>query len=88
MQRIKFEKTKQKEFIKKVLEKLGCPSLRSLRQHGIEIKYSCLKNYYSEYRTLPENLFEDLCDLAKIKKEDLAFKTLQENYGQVIGGRK
>jgi len=86
--RIKFKKEKQKEFLQRVLSNLGCPSLRSLKQHGIEINYQTLKSYYSENRTIPESLFEDLCKLSKLKKEDFSFELLKENYGQVIGGKK
>ena len=85
--RIQFKEDKQREFIKKVLTNLGCPSLRSLKQHGIEINYQTLKSYYSEERTLPESLFNDLCKLAKLNNENFQFKIINENWGQTLGGK-
>jgi len=77
----------QRKFLEVVLERLMCPSLRSLKERGIKISYSCLKNYFNEYRTLPKELFEDLCILGKIDKSKLKFKELGENWGQCIGGK-
>lgn len=88
MVRIKFPKGKQRTFIKNVLEKTNCPSLRSLILRGFDIPYSTLKCYYTEKRFIPEDLFERLCILARIDKEKLSFELLNENWGQVKGGKK
>ncbi len=77
----------QREFLKRVLEKLNCPSLKEL-SNRVGINYSSLKNYFNEERTLPENLFDDLCFISKIEKKDLKVEFLDENYGKVIGGKK
>jgi hypothetical protein len=84
---VKFGKGKQKEFLKKVLENSNCPSLRSLLQYGFDVKYSALKNYYSEIRLLPEELFNNLCYFAKIPPEGLSIIYLDENWGQVKGSK-
>lgn len=64
-----------------------CPSLRSLRQRGVKYSYSCLKNYYNESRTMPKELFDDLCTLTAINKKKIKFKELDENWGKVKGGK-
>lgn len=87
MTRVKFKKGEQRKFIKDVLEKLNCPSLRALNQFGFDISYSTLKNYFVESRLLPEDFFRDLCYLAKINVDDLDVKFLEENWGQVKGGK-
>jgi len=87
MRRIKFKKGEQRNFLKKVLEKTNCPSFRSISQFGFEIPYSTLKNYFSEKRLLPEDLFLDFCQLAKINPENLGIKSLSENWGQIKGGK-
>lgn len=86
--RIKFQKGKQKEFIEKVIVNLGCPSLSELVNRGIETKISSLKNYYSERRTLPENLFYDLCEISGFDKNSFSFNFIENNWGQKKGGRK
>ncbi len=86
--RIKFEKGKQREFFKKVLESLNCPNLRSFKQFGFEIPYSTLKNYYSEKRNISEKLFEELILISKINKKEIKYFTLNDNFGQIIGGKK
>lgn len=86
MLRIKFQKGEQRKFIKEVLEKINCPSLRELGNR-LGVNYSTLKNYLNEERCLPENLFNDLCSTSKINKEKLHFEVLQENWGQVKGGK-
>jgi hypothetical protein len=88
MRRIKFEKGKQREFMKVVLKKLNCPSLRDFKQFGLGIPYSTMKNYFLEERLLPERLFEDMCYLAKINSSNLNVKYLNENFGQIKGGKK
>lgn len=86
--RIKFGKRKQKEFIKKVLENSQCPSLRALRQFGFDISYNTLKSYFNENRTLPEELFNQLCFFGRIDSKKLTFDLIDENWGQVKGGKK
>jgi hypothetical protein len=88
MSRVKFPKNQQRKFLQKVIEKMNCPSLRSLRQHGFDIKYSCLKNYFTEYRLMPENLVKDLCFASGIKFSELDVEILEDNWGQRIGGKK
>lgn len=69
------------------MENLNCPSLSEL-SNRLNLNYSTLKNYFAEERNLPENLFNDLCFVAKIEKSDLRFEILNEHFGQVIGGKK
>lgn len=88
MKRIKFKKGEQRKFLLLVLEKLNCPSLRALNQFGFDIPYSTLKSYFSENRNLPENFFRDLCYISKINVSDLSVEFLEENYGQVLGGKR
>ena len=80
--RVKFERGKQRKFIKKVLGIIACPSLRSLSERGFDLPYSTLKNYYSEARFLPEEFFNNLCTIAKIDKSKLRITLLKENWGQ------
>jgi hypothetical protein len=84
--RVKFKKGKQKEFIDLVLKNIGCPSLRGLISRGFNVPYSSLKNYYSEERTLPKDLFDNLCYIGKINCNSLKFQLLQDNWGVVKGG--
>lgn len=86
--RVKFPKGKQREFLSKVIENLGCLSLRKLNQFGFEIPYSTLKNYYSEARLLPKEFFDQLCFIAKIDINELKIELLKDNWGQIKGGRK
>ncbi|MFA5349509.1 MAG: hypothetical protein WC309_04055 [Candidatus Paceibacterota bacterium] len=88
MSRIKFPKGKQKEFITKVLEKTNCPSVRELRKRGFDVSYSALKNYFSERRNLPSDLYEQLLNFSGLNKKDFNCKILEDNYGQVKGGKK
>jgi len=86
--RVKFKKGKQREFIGKVIEQLNLVSLRSLLQYGFDVPYSTLKNYYVEDRTLPNEFFEQLCDLSKLNKKDFNYEIIEDNWGQVKGGMK
>lgn len=88
MPRVRFQKGKQKEFLDSVLSSSGCPSLRELIHRGIDVSYSSLKNYYSERRLFPLQLFELLCDLGNQNKEKLSFKIVDDFWGQSKGGRK
>ena len=86
--RIRFEKGKQREFFKKVISNMNSPSLRGLMQFGINVKYSALKNYYSEERLMSEELFDVLCFLGKIDRGKIKSKVIREHWGQVVGGKK
>lgn len=86
--RVIFKKGKQRKFLKDVLKKVNCPSLRSFDQFGLDVPYSTLKNYYNESRTLPVGLFRNLLYLSKINEKDLCVEYLGDNWGQVKGGRK
>jgi hypothetical protein len=98
MKRVKFEKNPQgddssnegpqRKFLKDVLVRINCPSLRELINRGFDVSYSTLKNYFSEKRLLPENLFKNLCYVAKIDPSSLNVEYLKENWGQVKGGKK
>jgi len=88
MVRILFKQGEQRNFLNLVIERLNCLSLRGLLQFGFKVKYSSLKNYYSERRNLDKELFEDFCHISKLNKKKLNFKYLNENWGQVKGGKK
>jgi len=84
--RTKFKKGEQRNFLDLVIERLNCVSLKGILQFGLNTSYDCLKNYYTERRLLPENIFDDLCYLAKINRNDLGIIYLNDNWGQVRGG--
>jgi hypothetical protein len=86
--RVKFKKGMQRRFFNLVIECVGCLSLRGLKQFGLNTSYSCLKNYYTERRLMKRELFEDLCYLGKINKSKFSFILLEDNWGQVKGGKK
>ena len=85
--RIEFKKYNQKKFLKKCIKNLNCLSLRGLLQFGIKTNYNNLKNYYSERRLIPENLFNDLLILSKIESNKLNIKIKKQNWGQINGGK-
>ena len=87
MKKVRFQKGKERAFLQEVLEKINCPSLRELINRGFDVPYSTLKNYYNESRLLPENLFLELCDLAKIDETKLNVEHLDKNWGQSKGGK-
>jgi len=87
MQRVQFEKGKQREFLKKVILESGAPSLRRLNQFGFDIPYSTWKNYFVEVRHLPKDLFLELCQLIRINPNEMDIKFLPSNFGQVKGGK-
>lgn len=87
MERIKFGLGKQKEFLKEVLITLDCPTLKELSDR-FDLNYSTMKNYFSEKRLLPEEVFSDLCFVSKLNKERFSFQILKGNFGQIFGGKK
>jgi len=87
MARIKFRKGQQRKFLQKVLNNVNSPSLRELANR-MEINYSSLKNYYSELRLLPDDIFKNLCFLGKISFQELNFERVEESWGQIMGGKK
>jgi len=86
MLRVKFKSGFQRKFIQEVLGKVNSPSLRELGRR-LNVNYSTLKNYFNEERCLPKSLFDDLCYISKISKEDLIIEYLNSNWGQVKGGK-
>lgn len=88
MVRIKFHSGKQRDFMKKVISGSNSPSLRAVRQFGINVTYSTLKSYFNENRTLPEELFNDLCIIGKLDKKEFDFEVVDEYWGQTIGGKR
>jgi hypothetical protein len=83
--RIKFKKGEQRRFLDITIQKLNSPSLRGILQFGINIPYSTLKNYYNESRLMPEELYNDICSIIKIKSK-FKIKYLNENWGKTKGG--
>lgn len=88
MRRVKFRKGQQRKFLKEVLIRINCPSLRELIKRGFDMNYSTLKNYYNESRCMREDFFRSLCEIAKIDCSKLGINYLEENFGQIKGGRK
>jgi hypothetical protein len=88
MKRVKFKKGEQRNFLKKVLENVNCPSLRAFMQFGFDVPYSTLKNYYSEVRFLPESFFRELVEFGKIDLKAFEFELIEGNWGQIKGGIK
>jgi hypothetical protein len=86
--RVKFPKGEQKRFLILVVDRLNCVSVRGILQFGFDISYDSLKSYYSERRLLPKEFFDDLCHIAKINKNKLDFRYLEDNWGKVKGGKK
>ena len=84
--RVKFSKGQQRKFLKKVLVRTDCPSLKELAVR-LNIPYSTLKNYFVEQRLIPDVLFYNLCSVAKIDSGNLNVKFLQDNWGSSIGGK-
>ena len=84
--RIRFRRGGQRKFLDLVVQKLNSPSVRGILQFGFNVPYSTLKNYYNESRLLPEDLFNDLCEIVDINKSGLDFERVDENWGKVKGG--
>ncbi len=86
--RVKFKENFQRKFLQEVLMAIGCPSLRELRKRGFDVSYSSLKNYFSERRNLPSDFFEELLEISGINRNSLNFEIVEDNFGQIVGGRK
>lgn len=86
--RIQFEKGKQREFLDLVRQRIRAPSFREMLHFGFSMTESSLKNYLIERRLMPEELFEEMLHLAKLSREDFDFDLVEDNWGQVKGGRK
>jgi hypothetical protein len=85
--RVKFkQKGQQREFLRKILSKVNCPSLRAFEQYGFDVPYSTMKNYYSEVRLLPREFFEELCKFAGISGDLFDVEHLKDSWGQKKGG--
>jgi hypothetical protein len=85
--RVKFEKGKQRQFIKEVLISINSPSLKDLSVR-LNIPYSPIKKYFNELRLLPLSLFNDLCFISHVNKDSLKVIFFEDNWGQVKGGKK
>jgi hypothetical protein len=81
------KKFSQRKFLKLCIKKLNVNSLHSLLQFGFNVRYSALKNYYSERRLLPIDFFLDLCHLAKINPAVFKVNYVSKYWGQVKGGK-
>jgi hypothetical protein len=84
--KVKFKKNKQREFIKKVIESSNSFSLRELARR-LEVNYASLKNNFVERRLLGEDLFDQLCFVGEVDKNKFKVDFVEENWGQVLGGR-
>lgn len=85
--RVKFSKGKQRKFLRDVMIKVNCPTIRELSLR-LQISYSTMKNYFVEDRTLPRNLFQDLCKLSSFSEKSWKIIYLEDNWGKIKGGRK
>jgi hypothetical protein len=85
--RVKFREGGQRKFLDLVVSRLRAVSLRGVLQFGFDVPYSTLKNYYNESRLLPEELFDDMCEVAGISKSGLKFELVGDNWGMVLGGK-
>lgn len=89
MRRVHFKKKKlQRAFFEVCKKNLNCPSFNSLLQFGINCTSSSLKNYYTGRRLMGEELFLNLCHLAKINPLSLDVEYKSENWGRIKGGKK
>ena len=86
--RIKLIEPTQREFIELCKNKLNWPNVFSILQFGIDCSVSSLKNYYTQRRLLPQDVFDELCYLTKIDKNGLNFELISDNWGQIKGGKK
>jgi len=80
-------KGKQRKFIDDVLTKTACPSLGELSKR-VGMNYQTLKNFYSERRVLPLELFGVLLGLSNLNRDNFKCQEIPENLGQICGGKK
>lgn len=85
--RIKLLNRTQKSFLDECIFLLKSPSLINLLDYGISTTYSSLKNYYSNRRLMPKDLFEELIHITKIDKEIIKYEELNESWGKSKGGK-
>jgi len=89
MTRVLFiKKNGQRTFFTEVLLRTGCVSLRALRERGIKIPYSTLKNYYIVERLMPLELFEELRGLGGLPSNQFETRLIKDHWGQEKGGKK
>ncbi|MEK6890553.1 MAG: hypothetical protein AABX03_00270 [Nanoarchaeota archaeon] len=87
--RIKFKSREiQKKFLREVLIRTKCPSIKDFEQFGLDVRYSTMKNYFSAIRLLPKDLFDNLCHLSKIDPDSFDIELVSDYWGQVKGGSK
>jgi DNA-binding transcriptional regulator YhcF (GntR family) len=88
MVRIKFpNNVDQRIFLEEVMAKTNCPSIRELANR-VEINYASLKSYFSLRRLLSKEIFDRLVTFAEIDLKKFKFTLIEENWGQVKGGKK
>lgn len=86
--RVKFFRAgQQRRFIDLVIKNSNSPSMRGLLQFGINLNYQTLKSYYNENRTIPDGIFDELCIIGKIDKQKVRVKFIDDNWGQIKGGK-
>ena len=83
--RVRLNKGLQRKIILSISQKAG--SIRKLAI-GMGTPYSTFKNYVTEDRLLPENLFSNLLKLYEGPKKGLKISYLNSNWGRSIGGKR
>ncbi|OYT36299.1 hypothetical protein B6U91_01525 [Candidatus Pacearchaeota archaeon ex4484_71] len=84
--RVRFKKGEQRRFLKNVLGNVNCPSLRELCNRLVGVNYASLKNYFTERRSLPYDLFQDFVEMSGINKGNFDFLLEEDFSGQRKGG--
>jgi len=82
--RAKLSKKKQREFLVKVMQEVGSPSLFELSRR-IDVNYSTMKNYFNGDRLFPKELYENLIKISGLK---CRAEFVENNWGQIKGGKK
>jgi len=82
--RVKFVLGNQREFLEKVMQEIGSPSLRELSRR-LDVNYSTMKNYYVGLRLIPKELFDNLVLVSGVKGD---VNLIEDFWGQIKGGRK
>ena len=87
MNRIKFKRGFQKEFILSILIQKNI-SLRKLSEI-IKYNYSSFKSFYQERTLMPDELVQSLCNFANIDFNKLQIEEIYpSNWGAIKGGKK